>query len=331
MIHRRRFYACSSAKLLFILSLVVNAHVASLAAAEDASGANDASDANTILRIGDTEVESGELKLIMQESGLSDTESPVARQASAAVLIRQHLAMKSLLRLGGKSIQAVIDRESDLVAKQLTAVGSSLAQAASDRGVSLRAYQRHLAWQIAWREYLKSRLTEPALKSYFESHKDRYGAREYLVSQIFLGHKETEGTDATETSPVKLARVAQSVRESDNVSDAFALAAKQYSAAASANQGGDIGWVSRDGDLPTSVMKAVRQAGVGEVVGPVHSPLGQHVLLVRDTREVPMTWESITDRTGIQRDLTNDLFLDLVRRQQAVDVRYVDETLRPKF
>lgn len=293
--------------------------------------ADDVNDsAQAILSIDDTDLEEGELRLLLQDSGLAEGATLASRQASAAVLVRQHLAMKSLLSLGGTSIQAVIDRELNLVSKQLESSGSSFAKAASDRGVSLRAYQRHLTWQIAWREYLKSRVTEVALKSYFESHQEQYGGRAYLVSQIFIRNEPTNESDK-DASVSALEDIAKSVRQSRDVASDFALAARQHSDAASANQGGDIGWVRLDGDLPGTVMIAVRKAMIGEVVGPINSPLGEHLILVREHRDSEITWNSVTDQSQLRRDFAHDLFLDLVRRQNSTEVRYLDETLQPKF
>jgi PPIC-type PPIASE domain len=286
-----------------------------------------------IIRIDEVDVEDGELRLILQDSGLATQTSPTTRQASAAVLVRQHLAMKSLLHLGGKSIQAISDREMNLASEQLESSGSSLAKAANDRGVSQQAYERYLRWQIAWREYLKSRVTDAALKSYFESHKDQYGGREYLVSQIFVGIDQTGDLVA---EPVKskwkqLEGLATTIRQSNDVAKSFATAAKQHSEAGSASQGGDMGWVGLDGDLPSSVMKVVRKATVGDLVGPVSSPFGHHLLLVREQRESHANWEALTDQSQLRRDLTQDLFLDLVKRQDSAVVSYLDETLSPKI
>ncbi len=293
--------------------------------------ADDVKDSSqAILRIDDTDLEEGELRLLLQDSGFAEGATLAPRQASAAVLVRQHLAMKSLLSLGGKPIQAIIDRELNLVSKQLESSGSSFAKAASDRGVSPRAYQRHLTWQIAWREYLKSRVTDTALKSYFESHQDQYGGREYLVSQIFIRNEPTNKSDK-DSAVSTLEDIAKSVRRSLDVASDFALAARQHSDAASANQGGDIGWVRLDGDLPGTVMIAVRKAMIGEVVGPISSPLGKHLILVREHRDSEITWNSVTDQSQLRRDFARDLFLDLVRRQNSTEVRYLDETLQPKF
>ncbi len=283
-----------------------------------------------IMAIDDVDLEEGELRLILQDSGFGKDTSLASRQASATVLIRQHLAMKSLLNLGGKSLLAIIDREMNRVSKQLEFSGSSLAKAASDRGVSLRAYQRHLAWQIAWREYLKSRVTQIALKSYFDHHQDQYGGRAYLVSQIFRNSEPSNNVE-NEAYVSPLEQIAKSVRQSSDVASEFALAAKQHSDAASANRGGDIGWVSLDGDLPSSVMSAVRKAKLGEVVGPIRSPLGDHLILVREHRDSEIKWESIVDQSQLRRDLTQSLFLDIVRQQNSAEVRYLDANLQPKF
>ncbi len=274
-----------------------------------------------VLTIDGATVEEGELKLLIDASKVPDKTSTVARQAAAMVLVRQHLALASIRELGGDAIHNILQRELRLADDQAKAIGMSLQSIAKSKGVSLTAYRSHLTWQIAWREYLKSRLTDAALRTFFDAHSDRYGGREFLVSQIFAGHDDRQS----------LIQLAETLRADDDRVTKFTEEAEHRNGEA-AGAAGYIGWVSRDGDLPQELMASLRKLEpekdhAGTIVGPVRSSLGQHLLVVQETRRQQVSFESLTDQFQLRSDFAEALFLDLVARQTNADVRYLDSTL----
>ncbi len=292
-----------------------------------------AEDANrVIITVDSLRLEAGDLQLVLEDAGVIDRASLTAKQAAATVLVRRTLAMNSLRSLGGKAIDAIVSREIDAMDRDAQTRGSSLAKMAATRGVSLAALRRSLEWQIAWREYLKSRLMDDALKMYFDSHRARYGGREYLVSQIFL-----DGNDDPQSQ--RLANIAAELQSVEDLQQSFAVQARDHSQAASATRGGEIGWVGMDGDLPRELMSAIRESiddanvdpfnsETGRVVGPVRSSLGYHLILVRDTRDLEASWEKLTDQSQLRRDVANALMEDLLDRQSQARVEYAVPSLR---
>jgi hypothetical protein len=63
----------------------------------------------------------------------------------------------------------------------------------------------------------------------------------------------------------------------------FESLARQVSAATSAEQGGDLGWV-RSTVIPADLLVALEQLQPGEVSAPLRSPVGYHVFWLRDRR-----------------------------------------------
>jgi hypothetical protein len=277
-----------------------------------------------IIEVDGEPILAGELTLLLAENATTQRFQPgtvehsTVRRAAAAILVRRQLALKSLTTLGGEPLQVMLARHWDAAQKQANGIGQTIEWIAEQKDVSVVAYQHHLQWQFAWREYLKSRLTQSALRTFFDAHRDAYGGREYRVSQIFM-----QQSDAT-----SLEELAKQLRASHDLPEAFAEAARKQSQAESANTGGEIGWVSRDGDLPGSVMQAIRRAKPNDVVGPIPSTVGLHLLLVHQTKEIAVTFETLTDHSQLRSDLAEALFLDLVQRQKSPKVRFLDETLQ---
>ena len=106
----------------------------------------------------------------------------------------------------------------------------------------------------------------------------------------------------------------------------FADVARDYSKdAASAKQGGDLGYFTRDKMVPefASAAFALKK---GEVSGPVKSPFGYHIIKVEDVRKVSApTFNESKDaiRAKLQEKKLNDYIGGLVK---AADVKVYDAT-----
>jgi peptidyl-prolyl cis-trans isomerase SurA len=65
----------------------------------------------------------------------------------------------------------------------------------------------------------------------------------------------------------------------------FAALASEFSQAATASVGGDMGWLQQ-AQLPEELTAAVRQMQPGQIVGPVRGFSGYHILYLKDRRQV---------------------------------------------
>ncbi|TWU47204.1 hypothetical protein Poly51_50020 [Rubripirellula tenax] len=98
------------------------------------------------------------------------------RRATALVLVRRHLAMKAMSKLGGETLRDSIDRRLQAYAGEAKRRGTSVAELAAARQATEDAMLADIAWTTAWTQYLKSKMTPENLRRYFESHSDRYSA-----------------------------------------------------------------------------------------------------------------------------------------------------------
>ncbi|NLL95126.1 MAG: peptidylprolyl isomerase [Thermoplasmatales archaeon] len=63
----------------------------------------------------------------------------------------------------------------------------------------------------------------------------------------------------------------------------FAALAKRFSKCPSKNKGGDLGWFGR-GDMVPEFDEAVFSAKKGDLLGPIRTQFGWHVILVKDLK-----------------------------------------------
>lgn len=254
--------------------------------------------------------------------------TPQVQQAIAATLVRQHLAMKSLRSRGGTSLQQIIDRHIDDFQMELNRRGSSLQQHAKQRSSDEVSLRESLAWQVAWRGYLKSRLTDKNLKTYYTRHQQKYAGGRWDVSQLFLKVDSADRISA-EAVRVRLSELIDQIRGSNSLETAFAAAAREHSEAGSAAGGGRVGWVQNDGDLPSVVMAAVRSTAPGDVSDVVVSALGLHVVYVHRYEKSETSFEDLADQAQLRRDATDALFGQLVSEQKDAKISWYIPELKP--
>ena len=273
----------------------------------------------------------GELNLILSATLRADNLDKVdmkVQQATALLLVRRHLAMKSLQQLGGEALDAMIQRRLDTFAAEVRRRGSSLAEHAEARMSDKASLRADFAWQVAWSRYTGSRLNETNLRKYFQRHIDRYGGNRWEVSQIFV-ELDSPDRPTIESTRDQLTALANEIRASGAVAEEFANAARQHSDSGSAAQGGLVGWVENDGDLPSSVMAVIRNLEPGQISRPARSPLGMHLLYVHRKEAGKLTYEGLTDQAQLRRDAANALFDALVARQRDAKVAWFIKALRP--
>ena len=272
----------------------------------------------------------GELNLILADRlGRQNVQRATAeiRQAAAVILLRRHLAMRSL-RSKSDAIGDVIDREFTTVSNVLRRQGSSAAEFAEQRSADERSLKADLAWKTAWRWYLKNRMTDANLRKFFLREKVRFDGGRWDVSQIFLP-VDAKDSNSIATTTGRMKELADQIRSAETSGQAFAAAAREHSEAGSAEEGGRIGWVSNSGDLPPQVIGAVREMNEGDISDPIRSSLGLHLVILHKYEPGTLTFETLTDQAQLRRDAADSLFDALVQEQSEATVRWHINELRP--
>lgn len=273
----------------------------------------------------------GELNLILVgQLGLEklDEVKLDVQRAAAVILVRRHLAMNALQARGGEALQAIIDRQVADFAAELERRGGDLATHAKQRGADEASLRADLAWRIAWKEYLKSQLTDTNMRRFFKSRPQQYTGGQWEVSQIFLEAAPGDATTA-EIASGRLNELLATLETSEELASTFADAARQHSEAGSADEGGKIGWVEAVGDLPGPVMRIVQETKPGELGGPVRSHTGWHLILVHAFEPKAMEFEQLADLARLRRDAADMLFENLLKSQQGTPVTWLIDELRP--
>ncbi len=217
-------------------------------------------------------------------------------------------------------------------------IDDRMAQLAQSNNLSLDEFRSALAknnvdpaWleeqirtEIAWVMLVSQRfrptivITEEDIDNAQRQAEEAQGTTQYRVAEIFLSVDDPKDSEAVQESAQRL--IEQLKKGGD-----FAAVARQFSQAASAANGGLIGWVGPR-DLAPEIADAVVTLDPGTIAGPIQSDGGFHILRLLDRREVREGGNETRQQIGerLVRDrldiLARDYLRDL-RRQAYVDIR----------
>lgn len=266
------------------------------------------------------------VRLSIVASGLPDTPETQRRLAPQVLrgLIDERLQLQEARRLRLTASEAEVDRAFAAVAERNGLDPAGLARTLESLGVPLATFRQQIAAQIAWGKIVERELRprvavgreqiDQAMATFREAEE------EVLLSEILLP------VYAREQEAEVLAEAQGLVQSIEGDVD-FAALARQISAAPSAAQGGDLGWV-RLGSLRPEVQAALAGVGKGQVAPPVRGPQGIQILLVRDRRTAGPGGDPAAREAEIRRRLEAeqlerlaDRRLRELRRRAFVDIR----------
>jgi len=266
------------------------------------------------------------VRLSIVAAGLPDTPETQRRLAPQVLrgLIDERLQLQEARRLRLAASEAEIDRAFASVAERNRLDPEGLAGTLRSLGVDPATFRQQIAAQIAWSKLVERELrprvaigreqVEQALAA-FEAE-----GEELLLSEILLPVYARE----QESEVLAEARgLAQSIRGDVD----FAALARQISAAPSAAEGGDLGWV-RLGTLRPELRAALAGVAKGQVAPPVRGPQGVHILLVRDRRPGAVGGDAAAREAEVRRRLEAEQLQRLadrrlreLRRRAFIDIR----------
>jgi peptidyl-prolyl cis-trans isomerase SurA len=228
------------------------------------------------------------LSFIIRSSSLPDT-TKTRRSLAPRVLrslIDESLKLQEAKRFnvaaGSKDLEKAVrqlERQNRLPPGKLDAFLKA-------RGIAKATLIRQLKAAIAWPIVIRRRfarsvnITEEDIAEALKRYKANAQKPRHQLAEIFLPI-ETPG-DQTRVQK-NAERIIQELQRGAS----FALLARQFSQSASAQRGGNLGWV-RAGQLDPKIEKTISQIPVKTISSPIRSAAGYHIILVRDRQITPI-------------------------------------------
>jgi peptidyl-prolyl cis-trans isomerase SurA len=138
---------------------------------------------------------------------------------------------------------------------------------------------------IIWREYIRGRyrdsvreqISEKEVTKMLDQIEAAKNTRRYALSEILIASTSSQSNAVTQALAQK---IVQQLRNGAQ----FTALAQQFSNAASASRGGDIGWVSHK-NLDNNLVKSLNQISPGQFTEPIATERGYYIFYLRDRLE----------------------------------------------
>jgi peptidyl-prolyl cis-trans isomerase SurA len=224
------------------------------------------------------------LNIVIATSNLPN--QPEVRQRLAPQILRtlidETLKLQEAKRVGAvvgnEDIAQGVERLERRNNMRPGALNTAFKQAGLDWDSLVRQIRAEVAWVKAIQMSMGPRISvsEEDVALYEQQLRRNIGQPEYLVADIFLP-VDTASQDAEVQAAAQ--RMIDQMRQGAN----FAALAQQFSRGATAQHGGDLGWVG-PGDVDQEILQALRAMQPGNLSTPVRTFGGYHILLLREQR-----------------------------------------------
>jgi peptidyl-prolyl cis-trans isomerase SurA len=224
------------------------------------------------------------LQLVTLTSGIPDSEQARGRLAPQVLrsLIEETLQLQEAERLDITVEDAETQRALANIAERNQMTVEAMQRFFAQNGINLATLLDQVRAQIAWVKVVNRQIVPRVTVSVdqldmaVEEARRNEGEPEYLLSEIVL---PVDSPAQTQLVAGDAARLVQTLREGAS----FESLARQVSAAASAESGGDVGWI-RGSAIPQELRITLESMREGEISDPIPSPVGYHIFLLRDRR-----------------------------------------------
>ncbi|MBU3644486.1 MAG: molecular chaperone SurA [Candidatus Methylopumilus sp.] len=156
----------------------------------------------------------------------------------------------------------------------------------------------------------------------------RGGSSPLVITQSHLRHILIKVNEVTSEKEAK--QRMEIIRERAEHGEDFAELAKQYSEDSSASNGGDLGWVNPNENLP-ELDRAMEKLAIAEISPIIKSQFGIHIIQVTERRQQDMSKEAakLKARQEIRARKSDEAYQDWIRELR--DKAFVEIRLEDKF
>lgn len=224
------------------------------------------------------------LSLVLLTSRIPDQDQARARlrQQILRGLVEETLQLQEARRLSIRAEQGEIEQAVADIAERNEMSPEQMLDFLAENDINPNTLFDQFRAQISWIKVVNQRVrprvnvTVDQLEIALQEARLDQGQPEYLLSEIVLpvdnpGDEQTVAADAT--------RLVQTLSEGAS----FEALARQVSAASTARQGGDLGWVQAS-KIPGELVRALERLRPGDISQPLRSQVGFFIFQLRDRR-----------------------------------------------
>ncbi len=221
----------------------------------------------------------------IKSSGMQD--SPDMQQRLAPQILRQmideRLQIQNAQALGVKASEEEINQRVAEIERSAGLQRGQFKQYLQGIGVPFEIASQQIEAGLSWAKIVRRKVrpqvdvSDAEIDDGLARIRANAGKTESRVAEIFIPIDRVEQADEAKRSAD---RVVEQLRRGA----AFPALAQQFSHGATAQQGGDLGWIL-PGSLDPALDAAIEKLPLRQASEPIRSPSGYHILLVVDRRQ----------------------------------------------
>lgn len=229
------------------------------------------------------------IKQVKQSDNFSAANAPsdeVLRTQATERLIQQELQLQMAERMGIEVSEAQLDQAISRVAQDRGMSVDELRETTVASGQSWPAFREQIKTEIITSQVERASVQRRVSVTPQEVEnlvnlieQNNSSPTEYRLQQILIGVDSEASSEKQEAAK----RRAEAVIDRLNEGDDFSQLAIRSSSGSNALDGGDLGWMTEN-TMPTLFAEVVKGKGKGEIIGPIRSGVGFHILRVADKR-----------------------------------------------
>lgn len=269
-----------------------------------------AADAITVVvTVNGQPITAGDVEFFGFSRGLSPDEQATQRRALVEQLIDRELVREFLasqkVTADDDKLKLHIEEMEQLVIRR----GAKPDELFQKLGLTPERIRAELGLSLAWTEYIEKTTRTDEIRQYFAEHRPELDGTRVRVRQVF--RKALDETSRADAEAL-LTRVKKEVESSAMT---FEGAVRSYSQSPSAKQNGDVGWISKRGQLADELTDAAWKMSPGELAGPIKTSFGVHLIQVVDKEPGQLSVEDA--RPQILERISQRRWLETVTAERA--------------
>ena len=225
----------------------------------------------------------------LKEIASTTNQNPEDTQVQSQVLelmIEERLLQQEAKKLGIQVTEKEIDAAVEEVKRRYNLTEEQMDEALKKQNLTPESFREQWRKQLLHNKLIGTQvqgqiaITEDEIKEYYEEKGGELESLEEIrIAHILITVESPDEEKQAENQALEIAKLAKSGED-------FSELAKQFSKdTSSAERGGDLGYFKK-GDMVVELEKAVIVTRIGEIVGPVRSTAGYHVIKVIDKKMV---------------------------------------------
>jgi len=231
------------------------------------------------------------VRLLLVTTGVRATNQnmPQIEQEALSSLVDEHLEVQEIRRQEKEQKFDILASDAEVndnlarIAQSNNSTTDKLLQALASAGVGAQTLKDQLRAQISWAHWIQGRyggsrlrIGEDQVNEVLRQIQTQAAQPQYQIGEIFIDAGRAGGEDAAINGATQLAAQLQQGAP-------FSAVARQFSAASTAANGGDAGWLSLR-EMRPEIRTVVDQLRPGQLSAPIVVDNGVYIILLRAKR-----------------------------------------------